>query len=104
MFYLAYHQSCDLDWNDEVYVRWLPYGLSTDDVRDIPARKVPSKKRIVGDVQVKKCVGIVTFMFKPEIGKTHEEAAHAVYFELSSLADFSDPDDVMPISEKGIVE
>lgn len=71
---------------------------------DVQGREVTSKKRLVSDVQAMRWVGTLPEKFKPELRKTHEEAAHAVSSVVDSSTDFLDPADDMPASNGDIVE
>lgn len=102
--FLAYHRSRGVDWDDETCVGWFPYVSPRGDVLDIPAPQATSKKRMVGDVHVKKWIGVVHVKFKPEPKKMYDEASQTVSSELGSLADFSDPADDKSIFEDDIVD
>lgn len=98
---LSYRRSSEVYWDDET-VRWLPHVRLSDDLLDIPARLVTSKKRAVSDIQVKRPVWFVPVKFKPVPRKAHAEALHAVRSVHSSLAGFPDLSDDMLTSENGI--
>lgn len=51
--YLAYHNCLEVDWDDEDCIGWFSCVRTSGDVPDISAWKVNSKRRTVGDVQIK---------------------------------------------------
>lgn len=101
---LSYHTSREVDWDDKYCVRWFPYVLSSGNWHFIIALVETSEKRIVGDVQVKKCVEVIPVKFKLGSRSTIEKKGHAVSSVLGYLADFLDAAGDMPISENGFVE
>lgn len=63
--YLAYHRSRGVSYGDLAFVGCLRSVSSSGDVLDIPAHKTTTLKRTVNDVQIKKCVRVVSAVFKP---------------------------------------
>lgn len=76
--YLAYHRSLAVDWDDEAWVRWVPYTHSSLNVLDIPAREVISAKSNVDDVQRNGFMRSAPLTFKAAPRNTHKEARVAV--------------------------
>lgn len=62
--YLACHRRCDVDWEDEASLGWSPYDSSSSTGLDTPAREFTTSKETVTNVQVKKCVGVVSLLLK----------------------------------------
>lgn len=102
--YLACHRSQKVQWVDKTYVGWYPFDSASVYVFDIPASVMTTRKRTVGDVPVKKNVGVVSVAYKPKYRKTLAEAGEAVSSVVDAFADHPDPASDVPIVEVEVVE
>lgn len=84
---MAYCRSGEVVWEDDAYVGWFPYVISSCEVLDIPAPEVTAANITASDVPVKKFVGVVSVVIQPGCRKTLVQAADAV----RSVLHFSTP-------------
>lgn len=70
----------------------------------IPACEIITHRRTVSDVQVRKWVRVVFFVFKVEHLNIMVEVADAIIYVLKSFADFLDVTSDVPIVDNETVE
>lgn len=76
--YLAYHRSCEVNWNDEAYVRWYPYDNLSGDVPEIPDVEVKAVETTASDMLVKKWVRFLFAVSHPQHRTNFTEVADAL--------------------------
>lgn len=79
-----------MNWDDKAFFRWFTNVSSSGDVLDIPARKITLRRRTASDVQGRKRVGVLFFVFKSGQRETLAETGDAVRSVVESPADFPD--------------
>lgn len=102
--YLAPHRSRKVNWEYAASFGWFPNMSSSSDVPDILAREIVRCKKTARVVQVKKWVGVLSFVFEPGHLNALGEATDAVIPVVDSSDDFPDPDFDAHIVEDETVE